>query len=168
MTKKDKKTILIIAGVVLAFVVLYLLLWSGGKKQDLKGTINERKDAIVPQACINDLIMLGRALILENYDRKGIQEDTVADPNSEFVDTMLDLAAGLRRDESHQLCTINPRKILYGEMVARAHALLENGVDTPPKVKHLAVFRNIWDNEAKAENLRKAVNHRIGHDGLLV
>ena len=124
-------------------------------------------DSQKPLACINDFVLLGRCLVPDPRD-KSIQKETVATPNGEFVDKLLALCLSLRRDDQHQQCTMNPRKMLYTEMVARAHALLSTGLNESPQVKHLAVFRNIWDDETKAESMAETVSHRIDYEDPLI
>jgi len=119
-----------------------------------------------PAACINDLILLGRSIVAPSGNKGDISR--VSQPSPGFVQALLDLALSLKRDEQHQQCTINPRKILFVELVARAHALLSHGPDRPPDVEHLAVFRHIWDDEYKADALARTVNHRINYGGPLV
>jgi hypothetical protein len=121
-------------------------------------------------ACINDLSVLGRCLIaLEGQENAyKNKEFNVAVSNPVFEKCLLNLGRALDEDDKHSLCTINQRKLLYGEIVARAHALLKDGPKTALSKKHLAVFRYIWDDEQKAAELAKAVNGIIDyHDPLL-
>jgi MoxR-like ATPase len=119
-----------------------------------------------PKACINDIVLLGRCIIKQpGYE--DIYRNTVADPDDGFVTKMLDLAIALARDEEHQMCSINPRKILFVEMVIRAHALLSEGPKKRPMKKHLAIYRHIWDSENKREDLAKTVNNIIEYEGNL-
>lgn len=116
-----------------------------------------------PKACINDIVLLGRCII-KQPGCEDIYRNTVADPDDGFVANMLDLAIALARDEEHQLCSINPRKILFVEMVIRAHALLSEGPKKRPTKKHLAIYRYIWDSENRREDLAKKVNNIIEYE----
>ncbi len=116
-----------------------------------------------PVSSINDLILLGRCLIApageeETYREKGIH---VAAPSGEFTNLLLKLGRGLDEEEKATYCTMNPRKLVYGEMVARAHALLKGGIETEMSNRHLVVFRYIWDDESKVSELANAVNGLI-------
>lgn len=123
-----------------------------------------------PVACINDLTVLGRCLIaldgqINAYTNRGIH---VAASNPVFEECLLNLGRALDQDDKHSLCTVNPRKLLYGEIVARAHAILKNGPKASLSKEHLAVFRYIWDDEQKAGDLAKSVNGLIDyHEPLL-
>lgn len=120
-----------------------------------------------PLACINDLLLLGRCL-MPSPQSESVYKGTLAVPPPEFSNEYLDAVVPMGQEVEHQLCTINPRKILFAEMVIRAHALLDDeGPETRLEKRHLAVLRYIWDNEAKRETHEKTVNNAIEYAGPL-
>jgi len=122
---------------------------------------------IGPLACVNDLLLAGRACA----------DDRHFDPAAlrRFHAAFVDLAERLHEDGTaperrHLTWTISPRKLKALYKIARAHALLvDDGFagDRPrvagPELRELHVFDFVWDTPAAEEVLRRQVD-TCGHD----
>ena len=106
-----------------------------------------------PVACVNDLLVLGRVLASQ------IERDLPKERDARLK--LHQMADALQAPDQAQLCTINPRKRIRLETVARALAMLAGGTDAPLAEDHASVLAFTWDDPRAADDLAEFVRSQL-------
>ena len=125
---------------------------------ELRGGYHAERSTMPPVACLNDILLLNRAMTefwggpsLEGHD--------------EFLNHYHRLVLLLVNDEAG-LCEIDDRKFIKLLAVFRAHSLLRTGQPGPPKLSDLVVLKHVWNSpELKLELSKKVDDYIAGAQG---
>jgi hypothetical protein len=128
--------------------------------EELRAGYSPAKTALAPVACLNDVLLLNRAVaeLWGGPDMSGHQP---------FLDQYQRLVLELVKEGS-PLCEIDDRKFIRLIAVMRAHSLYTSA--GPPTVRDLCVLKHVWsDTEHKldlAEKVQQFIDARSSVRGL--
>jgi len=117
--------------------------------RELRAGYRPEGSAMEPQACLNDVLLLNRAMT-ELWGGPDLSQ------MGHFLDQYHKLVATLAGGQS-PLCEIDDRKFVRLLAVLRAHALYKDA--GPPKKSDLTVLRHIWDDLDSKNSVQSEVDN---------
>ncbi|MEE8524851.1 MAG: AAA family ATPase, partial [Thermoanaerobaculia bacterium] len=123
--------------------------WAG-EVRDLRASYRPQRAAMEPVSCLNDVLLLNRA-VCELWGGEKIDDLDILPIYQRLVAT---LSGGDILD-----CVIDDRKFIRLFLVVRAHALYEH--QGPPRVDDLIVLKHTWDDVDSKVSLGQTVTKFI-------
>jgi MoxR-like ATPase len=116
--------------------------------RDLRAGYDPVQAARAPEACLNDVLFLNRA-VTEQWGGDDLNDEDLKEILPDYHRLVVDLCGGDR-----PVCSIDDRKFIRLFLVVRAHGLFaRNG---RPNREDLCVLRHTWDDLSGQDRLNKA------------